>query len=245
MIAAVLFDLDGVLIDSEVSWDEARRAVVARHGGRWIPGATEAMQGMSAPEWSAYLRDRAGLDLDTGAIVAEVLEALTATYAEHLPVIPGALEAVRRIASCWPVALCTSANRVVIDDVLARTGLAETFAVSVSSEEVARGKPAPDVYLEGARRLGAEPSRCVVIEDSANGIRAGVAAGMLVVAIPNREFPPPAEVLDAARLVLATIGDLTAEVVRAAADAEAALDEDERESFPASDPHSDWAGPPG
>jgi HAD superfamily hydrolase (TIGR01509 family) len=210
---AVIFDLDGVLIDSESLWDQARREVVEGVGRPWPAGATEAMMGMSSGEWSNYLRDALGVPLGATEINERVVQRLLTHYQQHLPVLPGAPEAVRRLAERWPLGLASSSNRPVIDAVLARSGLAEFFAVTVSSEEVGRGKPAPDVYLEAARRLGVLAAACVVVEDSANGILAGVSAGMTVVAIPNREFPPPPDVLGLAHAVLGGISELTPAVV--------------------------------
>ncbi len=209
VIEAVVFDLDGVLIDSERVWDEARRSLVERCGSQWAPGATEAMMGMSATEWSSYLHDRLGVVLDPSTIREEVGAGVLERYRAGLPVLPGALEAVETLGSSWRLALASSSNKEVIDEVLLVTGLDRLFEVVLSSEEVRRGKPAPDVYLETARRLGTTPASCAVVEDSANGIRAGAAAGMMVVAIPNRHFPPAPEALALAKLVVPSIKDLT------------------------------------
>jgi HAD superfamily hydrolase (TIGR01509 family) len=206
---AVLFDQDGVLVDSEGAWDAARRAVVAANGGRWKDEATRAMMGMSAPEWSRYLRDELGVSLEPSEISDRVVARLLAGYANELPLLPGAVEAVRRIAARWPVGLASSANREVIDAVLAASGLAEVFGATVSGEEVARGKPAPDIYLEAARRLGVDPTRSAAVEDSTNGLRSAAAAGMLVVALPNREFPPAPEAVGLAAVVLDSLDELT------------------------------------
>jgi len=212
VISAVVFDLDGVLIESEQLWDEARRKVVAEHDGTWRDGATAAMQGMSSPEWSSYLGNELGVDLPPDRIVALVIEHLFARYDRGLPLVPGATEAVRRIGRRWPLALASSANRVVIDKVLTVAGLGDAFQVTVSSEEVSRGKPAPDVYLEAVRRLGHPPSDCAAVEDSANGIRSAVAAGLHVVAVPNHDFPPPESVLSTAEAVVPTVDQLTVEL---------------------------------
>jgi HAD superfamily hydrolase (TIGR01509 family) len=211
VIQAVVFDLDGVIIDSEQLWDQARREVTAEHHGRWRPEATTAMQGMSSTEWSGYLRDVLGVDLSPDRIVDLVVAGLLDRYQRGLPLLPGAIQAVRRIGQRWPLALASSANRVVIDKVLLISGLDDAFEATVSSEEVPRGKPAPDVYLEAARRLGRPPGACAAVEDSANGIRSAIAAGMHAVAVPNRDYPPPDTVLADADLVVDSLADLTVE----------------------------------
>ncbi len=211
--AAVVFDLDGVLVDSEQAWDAARRALAAEHGRPWPPHATEAMLGMSAPEWSRYMHDEVGVPLDPEEIDDEVVARLLGAYREHLPVIDGAVEAVRACAERWPLGLASSSNREVIELVLSLLQLDERFRAVVSSEEVARGKPAPDVYLEAARRLAVPPRRCVAIEDSTNGLRSAAAAGMAAIAVPNRAFPPAPDALALAAAVVERIGDVTPELV--------------------------------
>lgn len=214
MIGAVVFDLDGVIIDSEQLWDEVREGLARERGGRWSERAQADMMGMSSTEWSRYLHDVVGLPEPPEEINREVVRRMLARYSEQLPLIDGAVDAVKRLAAHWPLGVASSSNRELIDHVLELSGLAPCFKVTVSSEEVERGKPAPDVYLEAAHRLDAEPSHCVAIEDSANGIRSAHAADMHVVAIPNRAFPPPADVLALARVVLESIKDLDPDVVR-------------------------------
>lgn len=213
MIKAVVFDLDGVLIESEQLWDEVRREVVREMGGRWKDGATRAMQGMSSPEWSRYVREELGVNLPAGRIADAVVGRLRERYRRELPLLPGAVDAVRRMAARGPLAMASSSNRELIDDFVVASGLGDVFRVTVSSEEVARGKPAPDVYVEAARRLGVPPTECAAVEDSANGILSALAAGMAVVAIPNREFPPPADVLEKAGAVIADLAALRPELL--------------------------------
>jgi HAD superfamily hydrolase (TIGR01509 family) len=213
-LEAVFFDQDGVLVDSEEAWDAARRSVVAENGGRWKAEATRAMMGMSAPEWSRYLRDELGVALAPEEISSRVVERLLAGYERTLPLLPGAVDAVKRVAERWPVGLASSANREVIDAVLQDSGLAGVFGATVSGEEVAHGKPAPDIYLEAARRLGVDPVRSAAVEDSTNGLRAADAAGMLVVALPNREFPPSRDALGLATVVLGSLNELPASLLR-------------------------------
>jgi HAD superfamily hydrolase (TIGR01509 family) len=212
---AVVFDLDGVLLDSEQVWDEAREQLATERGGRWHPGAQQDMMGMSSPEWSRYMHDVIGLPEPPEEINREVVQRLAEIYERSLPVIPGAREAVERLAARWPLGLASSSNRELIDLVLERLGVSELFRATVSSEEVARGKPAPDVYLEAARRLGVEPSRSAAIEDSQNGILAAKAAGMRVLAIPNGRFPPGDAALAQADAVLGSIDQLTVDAVGA------------------------------
>lgn len=244
MIAAVVFDMDGVLVESEQLWDQARREVVSEQGGRWKDEATGAMQGTSSPEWAGYLHDQLGVALEPDRIIDLVVEKLFAHYEDELPLLPGAKEAVARLGARWRLGVASSSNRVVIERVLDVAGLRSAFEVILSSEEVRRGKPAPDVYLEAARRLGCPPPECVAVEDSANGIRAAAGAGLRVIAIPNRSYPPPDDALVLAAVRLSDLAGLTVEAVETADGLEERLDEEERQSFPASDPHSDWAGPP-
>lgn len=212
-IQAVLFDLDGVLIASEPVWAEVRCAFALAHGGRWRPGAQEAMMGMSSAEWSRFMRSQLGVALSEGEIVEGVVAEMDRRYRARLPLLPGAGAAVRRLAARWPLGLASSSNRVLIDSVLAAAGLGECFSVTLSTEEVGRGKPAPDVYFEAARRLQVAPARCAGVEDSTNGLRALRAAGMRVVAVPNPEFPPDPDVLTHADVVIGQLSELTVELV--------------------------------
>jgi HAD superfamily hydrolase (TIGR01509 family) len=213
VIEAVVFDMDGVLIDSEQLWDDVRREFTLASGGRWGPSVQQDMMGMSSPEWSRYVRDELGVPMEPEAINAEVVRLMGERYRTHLPLLPGAVEAVERMAAHWPLGLASSSNRPIIDLVLDAAGLTSRFQVTVSSEEVARGKPAPDVYLEAVRLLGREPRRCAAIEDSSNGLRAASAAGLRVVAVPNPAFPPAPDALAAADVVLPSLADLTVAAV--------------------------------
>jgi HAD superfamily hydrolase (TIGR01509 family) len=213
-IDAVVFDMDGVLVDTEHLWDEVREQLTTEWGGRYTPEAQEAMMGMSSTEWSRYLHETVGLREAPETINEEVVRRMLARYETELPVIPGAVEAVRRLeASGLRLALASSSNRELIDAVLRRLDLTDCFTVTVSSEEVARGKPAPDVYLDAARRLGVDPARCAAVEDSASGIRAAHAAGMRVVVYPNRHYPPAADALALADAVLDGLDELDRHVL--------------------------------
>jgi HAD superfamily hydrolase (TIGR01509 family) len=212
-IEAVVFDLDGVLVDSEQVWDEARKELAAERGRPWPEQASRDMMGMSSLEWSRYMHDVVGLPEPPEEVSAEVVRRLEEIYRRELPLIDGAVEAVERLAERWPLGLASSSNRELIDLVLELSGLARYFRVTVSSEEVQRGKPAPDVYLEAARRLGVAPEHCAAIEDSENGIRSAKAAGMRVLAIPNPVYPPAEDALALADEVLASISELTPETI--------------------------------
>ena len=213
MIDAVVFDLDGVLIDSEQVWDQVRERYVRERGGRYDAEIQRAMMGMSSVEWSRYLHDHAGVRDEPQAINDEVVRRMLERYGERPPLIDGAVETVRRLAERWPLAVASSSNRPLIDRVLDVSRLAPYFRATVSSEEVAHGKPAPDVYLEAARRLEVDARRCAAVEDSHGGIRSAKAAAMRVLAIPNPHYPPDADALALADLVLDSLDELTPAVV--------------------------------
>ena len=216
MIEAVVFDLDGVLIQSEEVWDAVRERYVRERGGRYDEEIQRAMMGMSAPEWSTFLHEDGGVPDEPEAINRDVVQLMLEAYRRELPLLPGAVEAVRRVAEAFPLALASSSNREIFETVLELAGLAECFRATVSSEEVERGKPAPDVYLEAARRLGVEPGRCAAVEDSHAGIRSAKSAGMRVVAIPNASYPPDEEALQLADMTLASLDELTPERIEGA-----------------------------
>jgi len=213
VIDAVVFDLDGLLLDTERLWDEVREELARERGGQWSDRAQADMMGMSSPEWSRYMHDVIGLAESPAEIDQEVVRRMLDRYTEQLPLVDGAVEAVSRLAGSFRLALASSSNRPVIDAVLEVSGLAPLFEATVSSEEVARGKPAPDVFLEAAARLAVDPDGCAAVEDSGNGIRAAHAAGMRVLAIPNRRYPPPDDALALADVVLDSIAELVPEVV--------------------------------
>jgi HAD superfamily hydrolase (TIGR01509 family) len=211
VIAAVVFDMDGVIVDTEQMWDEVREKLVADWGGRYSPAAQRAMMGMSSGEWSRYLHDEVGLPQTPEEINDEVVRRMLERYRSGVPLIDGAVDAVRGLAKVLPLAMASSSNRPLIDAVLATAGITDCFVAIVSSEEVPRGKPSPDVYLEAARRLGVSAAECVAIEDSDNGIRAAHAAGMCVIAYPNRHYPPEPAALALADVLLASLDELTPE----------------------------------
>jgi HAD superfamily hydrolase (TIGR01509 family) len=214
VIEAVVFDMDGVLIDSEPVWERVRREFVAAHGGHWPAGAQHRLMGMSTAEWSAYMATDFGLDFTPAEVAERIIAGLAATYASHLPLLPGAVDTVRALAAQWPLAVASSSPASLIEVVLDAADLRSAFTATVSSEEVKRGKPAPDVYLEAAARLGVRPDACAAVEDSSNGLRSAASAGLAVIAIPRPEYPPAPDALQHARMVLDSLSDLTANDIR-------------------------------
>jgi HAD superfamily hydrolase (TIGR01509 family) len=208
-VRAVVFDLDGVIIDSEEVWEEVRRGYVAEHGREFLPDTQQRLMGMSTGEWSRHLSADVGVGVPPEQVAAEVLDRMAQRYTAALPLIPGAVDAVLRIAERYPVGLASSSARVLIDRVLESAGLTGVFRVALSTEEVPRGKPAPDVYLEAAARLGVEPADCVAIEDSSNGLRSAAAAGMVVVCVPHGVYPPADDALAQAALVVGSLRELS------------------------------------
>jgi HAD superfamily hydrolase (TIGR01509 family) len=214
MIEAIVFDLDGVLIDSEPVWEEVRRGLVAERGGQWAADAQRRLMGMSTPEWARYLSEDLGVGLPPGEVASLVVDRMAARYRERIPFLPGAVEAVRRLAR-WPLGLASSAPAVLIETVLQAADLRSYFTVTMSTEQVPHGKPAPDIYLAVTARLGFSPAACAAVEDSSNGLRSAAAAGLHVIAIPHPRYPPDPDALALASLVLPALTDLTPAAVAA------------------------------
>lgn len=191
----VVFDLDGVLVESEHLWEENWARHSAANDYAWTASDTATVQGMSVPEWSGYMAHQIGRGTPE-AIAESVIDGMVgALHGGRVELLPGASEMVAAAADRVPVAVASSAPRRLIEAVLEATGLHASFAAFVSSEEVPRGKPSPDVYLEAARRIGVPPGSCAAVEDSSNGIRAAAAAGMAVIALPNPVYPPQPDAL--------------------------------------------------
>lgn len=201
---AVIFDLDGVLVDAEIWWDEVRIDFARRHGRTWTEADRAAIMGANSFGWSTLMRERLDLaQLPREQIETEVVRAMVERYrAEGAPRIPGAVETVERVARELPVAVASSGHPDVIAAALESLGIGPLFGAVASSDEVATGKPEPDVYLLAAKRLGVAPEFCLVVEDSLNGVLAGRAAGMFVVLVPNAAIPPAPGARPAASLVL-------------------------------------------
>ena len=213
MIEAVVFDLDGVLIDSEPVWEHVRRGLVEAYRGHWADDAQQRLMGMSTREWARYLSEDLGIGLPPDQVARLVIRAMAGQYQHHLPLLPGAVDAVRRMAERWPLGLASSSPPALIHTVLTTAGIASLFKATVSTEEVAEGKPAPDVYLTVAARLGVAPERAAAVEDSSNGLRSAAAAGLHVIAVPRPEYPPAADALNLAQAVLGSLDELTVDLV--------------------------------
>lgn len=215
-MTCVIFDLDGVLVDSEPVWEQVRRAFVAEHGGTWQPDTQRRLMGMSTQEWAAYLSGELGVRLAPAEVARGVVDQMAARYADDLPLLPGAVEAVRRMAGEFRLGLASSSPRRLIDSVLAEAGLTGLFEVTLSTEEVTRGKPDPEVYLTVAKRMGVEPDACWAVEDSSNGLRSAAASGMRVIAIPHPAYPPDPDALAGAELVMRELSELAPAALRSA-----------------------------
>jgi len=203
---AVIFDVDGLLVESEEYWDRARRDYVEGYDGVWTDADQRNVIGLNSREWARYMRTSFHIGLPDEQIIADMKARVLDLYHEHMPALPGAVGTVQLLASRYPLAVASSSPRTIIEAVLTSLGIRSLFAAVVSSDEVARGKPWPDVYLEAARQLDIDPQRAVVFEDSLNGVRAAKAAGMTVIAVPNRRFGAPGDVA-AADLILSSLED--------------------------------------
>ena len=216
MVDAVIFDLDGVLVDSEPVWERVRRRYVDAHRGTWQADSQRRLMGMSTSEWADYLSSELGVGRPPDQVAAEVVEEMAREYAVRVPLIDGADQVVRRLSRHWPLAVASSSPPRLIDVALSAAGLVDAFRVTLSTEQVARGKPAPDVYLAVAAQLGVPAARCVAIEDSSNGVRSAAAAGMRVVAVPHPSYPLDPDAEQLAALIIPDITELTEESVPAA-----------------------------
>jgi HAD superfamily hydrolase (TIGR01509 family) len=213
MIEAVVFDLDGLLVDSEPHWNEARRQMAAERGIEWNQDDHEACMGVSTLAWAKYMIRRLNLDQWPDQVVARIVGTMQALYARQVPYLPGAIEAVDCAARFGPIGLASGSHRSLIDIVTADAPLRGKFQAVVCADEVPVGKPAPDVYLQAARELGVRAANCVCLEDSANGILAGKSAGMKVIAVPDHRLPPSQEILRQADLVLPSLLEFNREVI--------------------------------
>ena len=213
MIEAVVFDLDGVLIDSEPVWESVRRQVVASRGGHWAPDAQRRLMGMSTQEWARYLSTDLGVGLPPDQVAALVIDQMAARYQQELPLMPGAVQAVRGLAASWPLAVASSSPPSLIETVLDAAEIRACFVAVLSTEQVPHGKPAPDIYLAAAERLGIPSLACAGVEDSSNGVRSAKNAGLAVIAIPHPDYPLDPDAAAMASLVLTSLAELTPDAV--------------------------------
>lgn len=214
-IEAVIFDMDGVLVDSEVYWAASREEFAGEIGKTWAHDDHQAVMGRSTVGWAQIMQERLGVDMTIAQIIADMKRRMIAHYEERLPVRPGAVEAVRLAAQHYRVALASGSPTEIIRWVTELTGLDQVFEVMVFGDDIPNGKPAPDIYLEALRRLGVAPEAAVGVEDSANGIRALKAAGMYAIAAPSPMFPLSAEILRLADTKIDSLEDFSLALVQA------------------------------
>ncbi len=215
MIEAVVFDLDGLLVDSERYWNEARRVMAAERGIDWNADDHRACMGVSTRTWASYMIRRLNLDLEPEQVEAHIIGTMADLYAHRIPYLPGAVDAVHLAALHFRTGLASGSPRVLIDAVTNATDMHQQFQAIVCSDELPRGKPAPDVYLKAAELLGVRPDRCVCVEDSANGILSGRNAGMYVIAVPDLRYaPPPPDILQQASCVLGSLLDFNLHLIQ-------------------------------
>lgn len=209
---AVVFDMDGTLTDTESVWDEVRRGLAADAGLPWTDEDTRAMMGMSTPEWSRYLVEKVGLPMSPEEAARATVQGMAEHYMRGVKLMPGAVEAVRRMAQRYKVAIASSSPRLLIETAADVLGIRDALSATVSTEEVERGKPAPDGYLRACELLDVPPRQALAVEDAQNGILSALEAGMVVVAVPGSFHPPAREVLDRTT-VIAHLDELTVEFV--------------------------------
>ncbi len=214
MAGAVVFDMDGTLTDSEETWDIVRRGLAAAEGLPWPDGSTQAMMGMSTQEWAAHLVEVVGISGTPEEVAQRTIDGMKAAYHRGIQLLPGALDVIDRLGAHWRLGLASSSPRVLIEAGLEAMGATDRFAVTLSTEELNAGKPAPDVYLEAALRLGVEPRFAVAVEDAPNGIKSAHAAGLSVIAVPPHFHPPSADVLELADVVVDSLDDISVDLVK-------------------------------
>lgn len=211
MIEAIIFDMDGLLIDSEPCWDEARRIMANEVGVDWNKDDHKAVMGVSTHEWVSYMKKRLSLEIEDKELEERIISNMRQIYSERIPFLPGALETVTLASSNYPTGLASGSPQGLIDTVTSDPGLQGKFQVILSGDNFEKGKPAPDIYLAAAKHLQVEPEKCVCLEDSGNGILAGKNAGMKVIAVPDPRFMPSQEKLGQADLILSSLQDFSLE----------------------------------
>lgn len=205
--------MDGLLIDSEPVWNAARSQMAAEHGVSWTRDDHFNVMGVSTVEWIQYMVDRIGLTMPPDQVEETVIGHMVAMYEDGIPFRPHAVEKVQWMASLYPSCIASGSPRQLIDIVAQDRRIAPYLEFTLAADEVGRGKPHPDIYLETARRLGIEPQHCLCIEDSPFGILSGARAGMKVIGIPDPEMPLSAEQSQHAHLILRSLAHLTPEAL--------------------------------
>ncbi|MEM7531312.1 MAG: HAD family phosphatase [Chloroflexota bacterium] len=212
-IEGVIFDMDGLLVDSEPVWDRARAALAAQYGKSWTTADHHNVMGVSTAEWTEYMINHFGATMPPEEMQKLVIDQMVAMYNERIPFFPGAVELVQTVAANYPTGLASGSPRQLIDIVTGYEAFEGCFQVILSADEIGKGKPAPDVYLATAERMGIDPIKCACLEDSGFGILSGKAAGMMVIAVPDERFPPVDEYLAKADIVLGSLADFSLELL--------------------------------
>lgn len=213
-IEAVIFDMDGLLVDSEPVWDEARAAMAAHYGQTWTQTDHFNVMGVNTDVWAAYMIKRLDLSLSPIAVRDEVIDQMVAMYRRQIPFRPFAVEAVQWAVGHYPTALASGSPRKLVDIVTQADELQGCFQEVLVADEVGTGKPDPAVYLETARRLGVAPEACVCLEDSANGVLSGHRARMFVINVPDPRYPLTTQQAGYADMVLESLRDFTAATIQ-------------------------------
>jgi HAD superfamily hydrolase (TIGR01509 family) len=213
-VEAVIFDMDGVLVDSEVYWKLSREEFARDLGKVWTDADQRLAMGRNTVEWAEVMQERLEIDMPIDDIIADMLQRVIDHYERSLPTRPGAVDAVHLAAGHYRVGLASGSPTEIIRRVMELTGLDSVFEVMVYGDDIPNGKPAPDIYLETLRLMGVPAQKAAGIEDSANGVRALKAAGMYAIAAPSPDFPLPDEIVNMADQHITTMEDFTLELVR-------------------------------
>ena len=209
MVKAVIFDLDGLLVDSEPVWFHVRTEMFQRFRIAWTTQDQKALMGKNTQAWIDYVYEKLGGKLSRDEVTNQTLDGMIRSYQTgHVRLMPGAQKAIEYCSSIATLGLASGSPKVLIDAALESNGWKGVFKEVLSSDEVPHGKPAPDVYLEVMKRLGMKPRECVVVEDSGSGILAGRASGAKVIAVPNKELMPPSEALANADKIIESLDDI-------------------------------------
>jgi len=214
-IKAVIFDMDGVLVDSEVYWLKSREEFARDLGKVWTDADQRMAMGRSTIEWAHVMKERLALGWSLERIMDDVMARVMAHFEERLPTRPGAIEAVHLAASQYRVALASGSPTKIIQHVMQLTGLDQIFEFMVYGDDIPNGKPAPDIYIEAMRLLGVSPAESVGIEDSGNGLRSLKAAGMHIIAAPSPAFPLSDELLQLADVKIDSLEAFSLELLAA------------------------------